>query len=496
MKAITQWPDYVEFVDSNNADSADFADGHLPETQFPHEQLPGVLKDCVEDCVRVYGVEPDLAAIIGLSVLSAAMGKGLVMRVRQYRVRGNLFALASAPSGAGKSSCFRPFVHPLQGIEEHLTLGHADRLPELEAERELLEAEAVKLKRGKGEVEDKKARLAAIKARLQELDTLCRPPQLIAENATIEALGVLLEANGEAMALLSPDGSEVISNWLGRYNKTDRTDEGLLLKAWTGEPCRINRLSRKPVCLKEPCLSLLLCCTPDEITHLFGNERFVTGGLMPRFLVCESRSRPKERNGQSQGLDGGCWSRWNRLVVDLYRAFYTDGNGGLVNLTPASETVFDEAHNAYCRSFDLRPEGDSFEARRAEQAMRIALCLHAVIHGDELCRHPLKPDTATAALALAQYFGQTATRMQALAAQLRDTAMIERIEETARKHGTMNPDGLDVSVRELTRRNGIEPGTLRALALRNPDTLELLRITNTGKRGRPSEVLRLKSVFP
>jgi len=454
------------------------------------------LKSCVEDCVQVYGVEPDLAAIIGLSVLSAAVGKGLVMQMRQYRVRCNLFALASAPSGAGKSSCFRPFVHPLQGIEEHLTLGHADRLPEMEAERELLEAEAVKLKRGKGEVEDKKARLAAIKTRLQELDTLCRPPQLITENATIEALGVLLEANGEAMALLSPDGSEVISNWLGRYNKTDRTDEGLLLKAWTGEPCRINRLSRKPVCLKEPCLSLVLCCTPDEITHLFGNERFVTGGLMPRFLVCESRSRPKERNGQSRGLDGGCWSRWNRLVVDLYRAFHVNGNGGLVNLAPASETVFDEAHNAYCRSFDLRPEGDSFEARRAEQAMRIALCLHAAIHGDELCRHPLIPDTATAALALAEYFGQAAARHQEAARHRRDEETFQRLEETALRHGAETKSGRVISLRDILRRNCLAREQLETLVRRHPDRLEILTQPPGNKGGRPSEVLRFKSVFP
>lgn len=79
--------------------------------------------------MRVFGVEPDLAAIIGLSVLSAAVGKGLVMQMRQYRVRGNLFALASAPSGEGRSSCFRPFVHPLQGIEDAFDTRHADRNP-------------------------------------------------------------------------------------------------------------------------------------------------------------------------------------------------------------------------------------------------------------------------------------------------------------------------------------------------------------------------------
>jgi len=493
MTAITQWPDSVEFVEPNNADFAENADGIESKNEFQIKHLPGTLRACVEDCVRVYGVEADLPAIIGLSIVSAAIGKGLRMHAREYKVRGNLYSLASAPSGAGKSSCFRPFVAPLQDIEKELMQSHEAMIPRWEAERDLLEAEAGRIKRGKGDTAESTERMTEIKKRIAELETECTPSQLIAENVTIEALAVILANNDECLSMLSPDGSEVITNWLGRYNKTDRTDEGLLLKAWTGEPCRINRLSRKPVSLHRPCLSLILCCTPDEIRNLYGNERFVTGGLMPRFLCCESKSRPKERNGQSEGLDSSRWESWNKLIKQLYLSFHQEGCDLHVRITSEAQEIFDAAHNSYCRSFDKRPDGDAFEARRVEQAMRIALCLHAAEHSDDSCMYPLTEKTARAGLQFAEYFGQTAARMQVIAIQSQDMAMIERIEETARNHGIMNPDGLDIPVREITRRNGIDNDTLRALVLRNPDSLKLLKITNTSKRGRPSDVLRIKN---
>ena len=170
---------------------------------------------------------------------------------------------------------------------------------------------------------------------------------------------------------------------MGRCNKTDRTDEGVLLKAWTGEPCRINRLSRKPVSLRNPCLTLLLCCTPDEVRTLFANERFIMGGLMPRFLVCESFSRPKERNGKQDGLHSSIWDNWGQLISSLYDRYHKVESIERIQANEESIQLFNEAHNAYCHSFDYRPEGDSFEARRVEQAMRLAVCLHAATHGNK-----------------------------------------------------------------------------------------------------------------
>lgn len=138
------------------------------------------------------GVEPDLPAIMALSAVSTSIGKGLWMHACGFEVRGNLFALGSAPSAVGKSSCYDPIMRPLHWIEETLGQRHAENLPRLEAEKDLLEAEASKLKRSRGDLTENAQRLAEIKARLTQLEKECRAPQLIAENVTIEALAVTM----------------------------------------------------------------------------------------------------------------------------------------------------------------------------------------------------------------------------------------------------------------------------------------------------------------
>lgn len=474
------------------AENAENAGGVSSETHFSPESFPDALRAPIEDCCRVFGVNWDLPAMIALSCISAAIGKGLQLVTGEFTTRGNLFCLASAPSGSGKSSCFRPLVKPLQEIELQLLSEHGNRLPVLEAERDLLESEAGRLLRDKKGSSSNAPRLAEIKTRLAELESLCKPPQLIAENITIEALSLLMEENGESLAMMSPDGSEVITNLMGRYNKTDRTDEGVLLKAWTGEPCRINRLSRRPVSLKNPCLSLLLCCTPDEVRNLFENERFITGGLMPRFLVCESQSRPKARDGSRVSLNSDVWDYWGHLISMLYEHYHCSDTPETIHTSAEAIAEFDAAHNAYCHSFNLRPQGDSFEARRVEQAMRLAVCLHAAEYGERChCIH-ISKTTAKAAIKLATFYGEAGTRRQAAARFDSDLKLITRISETADKYGALAQHGVEIAIREIVRRNGIKPESIRALAQAHPERIAVVTIPAKGKSGRRSEIICVK----
>ena len=46
----------------------------------------------------------------------------------------------------------------------------------------------------------------------------------------------------------------------------------------------------------------------------------------------------------------------------------------------------------------------TYAARWNEQVWRIAVCLHAGLHGEDAGRHPLSADTAASAIALADWF--------------------------------------------------------------------------------------------
>ena len=70
------------------------------------------------------------------------------------------------------------------------------------------------------------------------------------------------------------------------------------LKGYTGEPTVIFRKNGDPVHLVAPCLAVLFVATPDKVQELFRNSRLTSGGLLPRFLVCDPAARPVPLDGE------------------------------------------------------------------------------------------------------------------------------------------------------------------------------------------------------
>ena len=94
-------------------------------------------------------VPENLAGCCALGITSASIGAGLEVQSGKNRTtRGNLYILASAQSGSGKSETFRHFAKPLLEFEtQRLEAWKDETLPGLNAERAILESEIAKLKR-------------------------------------------------------------------------------------------------------------------------------------------------------------------------------------------------------------------------------------------------------------------------------------------------------------------------------------------------------------
>src|SRR5262249_44008002 len=106
---------------------------------------------------------------------------------------------------------------------------------------------------------------------------------------TSEALGLLLAANGEQMAVLTDEGGIVLFNLLGRYTKGDVTDDVLLCKAKTVNGITVDRVGRAPIVLHRPCVAMLLLTQPDLLYKAFSNERLLVGGFLARCLAADSK---------------------------------------------------------------------------------------------------------------------------------------------------------------------------------------------------------------
>ena len=122
---------------------------------FPLQQLPPAARDMAAEIARTERTPEILAGCCVLGIMSAAIGAGLQVKNGPSRfARGNLYIIASAESGSGKSETFRHAAKPFLAYEQKM-LEHwqAEILPGLQAEAEMLESEIAKLKKNafKGE---------------------------------------------------------------------------------------------------------------------------------------------------------------------------------------------------------------------------------------------------------------------------------------------------------------------------------------------------------
>ena len=460
---------------------------------FPLDCLPAAARDMAAAIVAAERVPVSLAGPVVLGILSAAIGAGLeVQSGPARRTRANLFVAASAESGSGKSETMRHAAAPLLALErETLDRWRHDTLPRAKADARLLAADVKRLEKAadkaldgesratlRDELADKERQLAAAEAALQA-------PVFTVEDVTTEKLAVMLSRRDETLFSLSGDAGGIVNNLLGRYNKNDRTDETLYLKSWTGEGCRVDRMGRESVTLLRPCLAALWLVQPDKVESLLAVQALTDGGLLPRLLLCHSGCQPREiiPGAGAGGVDAKPAERWAAAVRTLLEAFRLSKVPALVRPAPAARALLDEHFNAYVRRWhagELRDVG-SFAARWTEQAWRIALCLHA---GREQGAAPdvaLSRETATAAIALADWFSG---QQLAILARGRTERRQARLENLCAK---LDGYGGTATLRDLEKSNGFEPAEVRALALAFPGRLRVEQRTTGAKGGRPSE---------
>jgi len=380
---------------------------------FPVDCLPGTAGDMARAIATAERVPESLTGCCVLGILSAAIGAGLEVRSgAQRKTRGNLFILASAQTGTGKSESFRHATRPLFDYEtEIIEQFRTSILPGLQADKELIESEilAIKKQAGKGESgidrEARRRELEEKKKRLLEIESALQSPVLNCEDITTERLASLLAARGEVLASLSPDAGNIVSNLLGRYNKADRTDESIYLKAYSGDYTRVDRIGRPPVVLHHPCLLVLWLTQPDKLDTLLGERSLTDGGMIPRLLICHTNCQPTHITGEQQGIPSEVLSAYNKLIRDLLQTYRQAAEAHTIKPTPAAMQLLTDHHNAVV---DLRlgemKDITGFAARWTEQAWRLSVVLHAAQHGAHAHEQDLSAETAKAAITLADWY--------------------------------------------------------------------------------------------
>jgi hypothetical protein len=348
-----------------------------------------------------------------LGILSAAIGRGLEVKSGANRVtRGNLYILGSAESGSGKSETFRHLAKPLLEFETARAEDWKDDIkPGVLAEAKILEAEIAKLTKlaakANGTTEREGSRIL-LKEKLAAHDKLAaklRTPVLSCEDVTGEKLAVLLAHNGEQLASLSADAVAIVNILLGRHNKLDRTDEGIYLKAFTGDRCKVDRQTRESILIESPCLAVLWLTQPDKLESLLAERSLSDGGLIPRVLACHTHCEAREIVRDAPEIPAAIEKACADLIRSLIETYRLADEPFTIEPTPEALEAMNTHYNGIVkrRRADLR-DVTIYAARWNEQAWRIAVCLHAGLHGAHAHEHTLELDTAKHAIELADWF--------------------------------------------------------------------------------------------
>lgn len=438
-----------------------FSEPEAPLAPFPVDALGGTLEAMGRAICDTEGVPESLAGCCMLGIVSAAIGSKLeVVSGSNRTTRGNLFILASAESGSGKSATFRNAAEPFQRIEsDFLKTWQKHELPRLMAEKDLIESEIGQLKKPKAKGgdtlpnEERINELQKLNQRLGEIEAELQSPAMSCEDTTTEKLASLLASNDEQLASLSADARGVLDNILGRYTKGRATDEALYLKGYTGEPHRVDRLSRGAIVLQKPCLTVLWLTQPDKLEVLLGTESLSEGGLLPRFLICHTGAEPQEIGECRPVIPATVQADYDQLIKTLVRTFRCSDCAATVKATSSAMNLLNGHHNEIVR----RQKGDgdlrdvkSFAARWTENAWRVAVCLHAAEHGIDATPNDLNNETAQRAIRIVNWFSEQQLDVLSAGRMAAKKSKTDRVLELLSQH----PEGI---TNRLVQRARIEP---------------------------------------
>jgi Protein of unknown function (DUF3987) len=454
----------------------------------PIEFLDGLIAgDMAREIARVAAVPESLAVAAVLGVASGAIGAGLRVRTWAGETGANLWFLCIARSGTGKDRAMNIAAEPIFALERERTAAwREDVVPDLEADMRIVKAELGELDKAlkkdfepevKAQLKDAERRRAGIEDKLES------EPCLTVGDTTKEAFSLALSRQpGEAAFAISAEARGILDVIAGRYSTSG--DEDLWLAGFSGTPVKVNRIGRKTVTLRRPCISALLMIQPDAFRRAAARPEMAESGFLPRFLPFDAKARPQRVADVIEALDEITAGTWRARIEELVISFRDAGeNPIIIEMEPGALSLLKVFANetAVRRDLDLA-DLDAFAARWAEIACKLALILHAIEHGAEAARRPVSAIAATRAYQIVEWFASECADL------LGDVREVKQRERRDRLRDLLeNSDNGEITCRNLERRHGFPRVEVERILPKIGGRIEM----KAGDRGRPSLVAKI-----
>lgn len=348
----------------------------------------------------------DLAGMLALSVLATCCQRWIMVEGRPGWIEPTcLYTVTALPPASRKSKVFRDFTAPLLAYEQRRATEAKKTIAEMTARKDILEEQLNTAKRdaarGKNEHDTRTAfeRVDELAGELALL-TIPKPPRLIVDDVTPEALATLLCDHHGRMAALSPEG-DVFAIMAGRYSGGSGPNFGVFLKAHAGDTLRVDRRNRSEF-VDWPALTLGITTQPDVVRGLAEKAGFRGQGLLGRFLYALPQSMVGSRQVKAPSVPEDIRAAYHEHIAALMAWRDRDSANSANSANVAKESLIDDSTYIYLLNISLSsdeiltgflawlephlaPDGAfgsfaDWAGKLAGAALRIAGLLHIAAH--------------------------------------------------------------------------------------------------------------------
>jgi hypothetical protein len=306
--------------------------------QFPLDALPKPVEDYVEAVAESAQAPVDMAASVALSMISvAAQGKYRIQGKRDWTEPLNSYILVIAPPSERKSAVLHAMVRPLYEYEKDYNKRNSAAVESSRMGKRILERRQKMLEEqiAKGKAEEKeKHEIAAQIAEYKEI----KPMKLYVDDITTEKLASVLSDNDGRAAIISSEGG-IFDTLAGIYTKTVNID--VMLKGYSGDVIRVDRIGRDSETILNPVLTILLMTQPNVISEVLSNSKFRGRGLTARFLYCMPVSSVGKRKFMSAPVEQEVYREYEMCLKNILEDEYPE-QPEIITLSREAEMLLSE----------------------------------------------------------------------------------------------------------------------------------------------------------
>ncbi|MDE2154855.1 MAG: DUF3987 domain-containing protein [Xanthomonadaceae bacterium] len=397
-----------------------------PVPSFNADWLPASVRAWCVDAADGLQVPLDFTAIPAMVALAGAIGRQVGIAMKRHERWIELPMLWSCVVGrpsSGKSPALAPARRMLERLTSEERKTYLSELRDFEASilvAEATKANAKKAIQGALKKGDRSAAEAAAEAAMFAEEPPSEP-RLIVNDATVEKLGELLNANPRGLVQFRDE----LSGWLASLDREGREqDRGFWLECWNGnQPYTADRIGRGTVRIEACAMSILGGIQPGKLAeYVRGAVRggFSDDGLIQRFQLAVFPNLPADWQYVDRRLDlmaeRTAWATFQRLRnldPDAIGAERADGiDVPFLRFDDEAQTLLIEWQTELMQRLRRGEEPSWMESHLSKYrslAGRLALVLHLADHDGG----PIGADTLAAALDWCEYLEGHARRIYA-----------------------------------------------------------------------------------